>query len=160
MIRNREESSIKLGVDVYYFHYNPNNINLASQFSTLGLHSAWNESVKFHAYIQSEVTKYLNDQNDYDPLAICFGVRVRIEYLLFNKISDPTKQQVFIDTHGTKNKLEFCEQIAIDVPEKYYLLGIIYNDKLHWHNGIDIITPLAIKLENITIKNLIKDIFT
>lgn len=109
--------------------------------------------------INSEVTKYLNEKTDYDPLAICFGVRVRIEELLYGKITEPVHQKAFIDEHGTKKKLEYCEQIGIDVPEIYYFLGIIYNDRLHWRNGMDIIRPVALKLENITIKKMIRDIF-
>lgn len=92
-------------------------------------------------------------------MAICFGVRVRIEELLYGSITDPLHQQSFIAEHGTKKKLEYCEQVGIDVPEIYYLLGIIYNDRLHWRNGMDIVKPVALKLENITIKNMIRDIF-
>lgn len=159
LIRNREESSIKNAVDKHYFHFHPSEINISTEFTSLGVNPMWGQSKNFHSYIQGEVMKYISDQSNYDPLAICFGVRVQIEYLLFHQINYQEKQQQFIETNGTKNKLEFCEQIALNVPETYYLLGIIYNDNLHWHNGIDIARPLAIKLENLTIKELVKNIF-
>ena len=160
LIRSRNDSSIQSSLDQHYFHFHPTNINITTNFNALGLNLAWSESHKFHTHVQDEVTKYLTDQSDYDPLAICFGVRVRIERLLYEQILDPIKQQTFIDEHGTKKKLDFCEQIGLEVPEIYYLLGIIYNNELHWRNGIDIVSPLAIKLENLTIKKLIRDVFS
>lgn len=117
------------------------------------------DSIRFHQFIEAEVQKYLNDQTDYDPLAICFGVRVRIEKLIHQQIADPAKQLLFLAEHGTKKKLDYCETIGHSVPEIYYLLGIIYNDRLHWREGIDNVRPVAIKLENLTIKNLIREIF-
>ena len=92
-------------------------------------------------------------------MAICFGVRVRIEKLIHQQIADPAKQALFLAEHGTKKKLDYCETIGHSVPEIFYLLGIIYNDKLHWREGIDNVRPVAIKLENLTIKNLIREIF-
>jgi len=123
------------------------------------LNPAWNESQKFHTFINNQVTNYLSNQTNYDPLAICFGVRVKVESLIYDKIASAENKQKFIDTHGTKKKLEFCETIALDVPEYYYLLGIIYNDRLHWRPNLDIVQPVAIKLENLTIKKLIQELF-
>lgn len=159
LIRNREDSSIEASTDVHFFHFHPNNVNLSAEFTALGLPPTWGDSSRFHQMISGEIQKFLNDQEDYDPLAICFGVRVRIEELLYSKILDPNHRREFIDKHGTKKKMEYCEEIGVDVPEIYYLLGIIYNDRLHWRNGIDIVKPIALKLENITIKKMIKDIF-
>jgi hypothetical protein len=159
LIKSREDTSIQSDVDLYYFHYHPGEINLSTQFNTLKLNPGWAESQKFHAHIRSEVKKYLDDKIDYDPLAICFGVRIRIEYLIYQQIADAEHKCLFIEEHGTKKKLELCEQLSIDVPETYYLLGIIYNDRLHWREGIDIVRPVALKLENLTIKKLIRDIF-
>lgn len=159
LIRNREDPSIEAKTDMHFFHFHPTSVNISTEFTAIGLLPTWGDSTRFHQFISGEVQKYNNDQTNYDPLAICFGVRVRIEELLFGCITDPIHQQTFIGTHGTKKKLEYCEQIGIDVPEIYYLLGIIYNDRLHWRNGMDIVKPVALKLENITIKKMIKEIF-
>lgn len=159
LIRLREDASIKNHVDVNYFHYHSNNIDITNEFNALGLNQAWGQSLNFHNFIGDEMTKYLARQNDYDPLAICFGVRIRIEELLFNNIADQNKQQAFLNIHGTKNKLEYCESLGMDVPHAYYLLGIIYNDNLHWKNNTNIITPVAIKLENLTVRKLIRELF-
>lgn len=159
LIKKRKDTTIQANVDKYYFHYEPTPINISTEFTALGLPATWGDSIKFHQFIEGEVTKYLNDQTDYDPLAICFGVRVRIEKLIHQQITDPAKQAAFLAEHGTKKKLEYCETIGHSVPEIYYLLGIIYNDRLHWREGIDNVRPVAIKLENLTIKNLIREIF-
>ena len=160
LIKKREDISIQSLADKHHFHFYPTPVNLTAEFTALHLLPAWGESQRFHQSIDGEVVKYLNDQTNFCPLAICFGVRVKIESLLHSKITDPVKQQKFLDTHGTKKKLDYCEEIGLDVPEIYYLLGIIYNDRLHWREGLDIIKPVAIKLENLTIKKLIRDIFS
>ena len=159
LIKKREDPTIQTHVDKHHFHYEPTPINISTQFGALGLPTTWGDSVKFNQMIASEVQKYLADQHDYDPLAICFGVRVRIEELIYNQITDPLKKAEFLGKHGTKKKLDYCEEIGHTVPETYYLLGIIYNDRLHWREGIDNIRPVAIKLENLTIKHLIREIF-
>lgn len=160
LIKKREEVLIQANVDKHHFHFYPTHINISADFATLGLPSSWGESQRFHQFIDGEVQKYLTDQPNYDPLAICFGVRVKIECLIHGQITDPVKQQEFLDEHGTKKKLEYCERIGHSVPETYYLLGIIYNDRLHWRDGLDNVKPVAIKLENMTIKFLIKELFT
>lgn len=160
LIKKREDVSIQSLADKHHFHFYPTPINLIKEFTALHLLPAWGESQRFHQTIDGEVVKYLNDQTNFCPLAICFGVRVKIESLLHSKITDLVKQQKFLDTHGTKKKLDYCEEIGLDVPEIFYLLGIIYNDRLHWREGLDIIKPVAIKLENLTIKKLIRDIFS
>lgn len=159
LIRKREDPTIKVLIDQHHFHYHPAQINISADFHALGLPQTWGDSNRFHLFIEGEVVKYLNDQTDFDPLAICFGVRIKIEFLLYSKITDPNNSQRFLDEHGTKKKLEFCEAIGIDVPEVFYLLGIIYNDNLHIRHGQDSIRPVAIKLENLTIKKMIRDIF-
>lgn len=160
LIKKREDPSIQALADKHHFHFFPTHFDLSTQFTALGLPGTWGNSQRFHQVIDAEVVKYLNNQTDFCPLAICFGVRVKIESLIHDKIIDPINKQKFLDTHGTKKKLEFCEEIGLEVPETFHLLGIIYNDRLHWREGLDIIRPVAIKLENLTIKKLIRDIFT
>lgn len=93
-------------------------------------------------------------------MAICFGVRIKIEELVYNTIPDAENKRIFIeDTNGTKNKLNFAQSIGIDIPESYFLLGIIYNTSLHLSDGQDVSKPLGLKLENNTIKQMIKSIF-
>lgn len=160
LIRLRDNSTIKVNCDMFFFHYHPNSVDISSDFSNLGLPSTWGVSTRFHTIIDNEMKKYLSDRTDYDPLAICFGVRVKIEELLYELIIDQAKKQIYLNQHGTKKKLEYCEELGLSVPESYYLLGIIYNDRLHWKNTVDIARPIAIRLENLTIKGMIRSIFS
>lgn len=159
LIRNRELTSIKLPLSKYYFHYHPSSIDLSSEFTSESLSIPWNTSDKFNTMIKDNIDMYLNGISGYDPLAVCFAVRLKIEELLYNSIVVGVNKDDFINIHGTKNKLEYCESLGLVVPEIYYLLGIIYNDNLHLRNDKDIAKPLAIKLENLTIRLMIRSIF-
>jgi len=161
IIYKREDTSIKSIVDTYYFHYHPtiNTVDLTTEFNALKLNVDWAKPEKFFQKIFREVRRYLFETDTFDPLAICFGVRIQIEKLVYDKISDPANKTIFIDTNGTKNKLYFAQSIGIHIPETYFLLGIIYNTSLHLEEGRDVSKPLGLKLENGTIKQMILNIF-
>lgn len=156
IIYNREDPSIKAELDEYFFHFNPKQIDIKGKFDALGLVKDWGDTIKFHKKIYREVNNYL-DGNSYDPLAICFALRKVIEMKVYNLIPDIVQKQAFLKVHGTKNKLRFAQSLGIIIPEIYFLLGIIYNTSLHLYNGQNITNPLAFKLENLTIKNLISE---
>lgn len=63
-----------------------------------------------------------------------------------------------MNTHGTREKLNYAYSIGIDIPETYYLLGLIYNTSLHLEQGQDITKSLAMKLDNLTIQRMIKEV--
>lgn len=162
IIYNREDPSIQNIVDSYYFHYHPtlNAIDLTNEFKALKLNIDWAKPEKFMQMIFREVRRYLLETDKFDPLAICFGVRIQIEMLVYRKISDLANKRIFLEeTNGTKNKLHFAQSIGIHIPETYFLLGIIYNTSLHLSEGQDISKPLGLKLENETIKHMILGIF-
>jgi len=161
IIYKREDTSIKASVDEYYFHYHPliNTIDLTNEFKALKLNVDWAKPEKFFQKVFREVRRYLLETDAFDPLAICFGVRVQIEKLVYDLIPDPVNKTQFINENGTKNKLHFAQSIGIHIPETYFLLGIIYNTSLHLYEGQDISKPLGLKLENATIKQMIRNIF-
>lgn len=114
---------------------------------------------QFYEKIYKEVCdEYLKEKN-YDSLKICLAVRIKIEEIIYNKLNSQEQKDEFIKTHTTKEKLNFAVNNGIEVPEIYFLLGIIYNDNLHWRDNRDFETPLRIKLSNLVIKNMIKSIF-
>nr|WP_321416141.1 hypothetical protein [uncultured Allomuricauda sp.] len=162
LIYNREDASIKDNVDAYFFHFHPNNdaIDLTTEFSDLKLNTDWATPPKFFKKIFREVRRYMFEDSKIDPIAICFGVRYQIEKLVYDNILDTENKRIFIEeTNGTKNKLLFAQSIGIDIPETYFLLGIIYNTSLHLFDGQDISQPLGLKLENETIKTMLKNVF-
>jgi hypothetical protein len=161
IIYKREDPSIQNIVDAYYFHYHPsiNTIDATNEFKALKLNIDWAKPEKFFQKIFREVRRYLFETDAFDPLAICFGVRIQIEKLVYGLIVDPVNKAKFIGVNGTKNKLIFAQNIGVHIPETYFLLGIIYNTSLHLTEGQDISKPLGLKLENGTIGQMIKNIF-
>lgn len=161
IIYNREDEAIKDVVDEYYFHFHPESdeIDISEEFKALNLNSDWGTPPKFFKKIFREVRRYVLENDTFDPLAICFGVRYQIEKLVYSKISDAENKRKFIeDYNGTKKKLYFAQNIGVQIPETYFLLGIIYNTSLHLSPGQDITKPLGLKLENETIKQMIRNL--
>lgn len=158
LIYKREEASVKDNVDKYFFHFHPDDtINIENDFDSLGLPKEWGRVKKFHDKIYRELKEYLDDK-PYDPLAICFALRKIIEKKVYDKISNDIQKNKFLDEHGTKEKLNYAYSIGIDIPETYYLLGLVYNTSLHLKQGQDITKSLAMKLDNLTIKNMINEV--
>lgn len=149
-------------MDAYYFHFHPDipHIDLTNEFKKLNLNKDWAKPKMFLKKVDREVRRYLYENSKFDPLSICFGVRIQIEKLVYNNILDDENKRIFIEeTHGTKNKLRFAQSIGVHLPETYFLLGIIYNTSLHLSEGHDISKPLGLKLENGTIKQMINSVF-
>jgi len=69
------------------------------------------------------------------------------------------KKQEFVDTHKTREKLEFADANGVHSPESYYLLGIIYNEGMHWKENVDNVSKIVTKLNHPVIKNMIKRIY-
>ena len=159
LIQNREHPTIETDVSKCLMHYHTDQINKRAEFAALGLPPTWGQGNNFKAFVDASAQEYLNDQAGYDPFAVCCAVRCRIEEKIYIKIQGAAEQTEFLDKHGTSKKLIYAESIGINVPEYYYLLGIIYNDGLHWKLDRDNESPLKAKLENGTIRTLIANIF-
>jgi hypothetical protein len=155
LISKREEASIKAGVDRHHMHFDPNSIDLRSNFRALGIKETWGNSETFHAHLKNEWEKYKNNQEDYDPFAICCFVRVQIEKQVYSKIIEAAHQAEFLNKHGTKHKLNYAKEVGVEVPEVCYLLGVIYNDGLHYKHNVDHATPIVSKLENLVIRKML-----
>lgn len=74
--------------------------------------------------------------------------------------SDEHKRIFLEDKHGTENKLDYVESFSYILPETFSLLGLVYNDSLHFNNknNIDLRQTLYSRLENNTIKGMIEEI--
>jgi len=159
LLKNRNKDSIKEEVSKYLLHYHTAEINKRDDFKSLRLKETWGEGNNFKNYINEEVQKYLNDNEDYDPFAVCCAVRVKIEENVYNWLNKEEDKVQFLATHKTREKLDFAESKGVSSPEIYYLLGIIYNEGMHWKNNYDNVTPIVTKLTNLTIKQMIKEVF-
>ncbi|NBA88908.1 hypothetical protein GVN16_24245 [Emticicia sp. CRIBPO] len=158
LLRKREDPTIKDDVAKYLLHYNNENINKRAEFRTLGIPELWGEGENFNIFLQTEVRNYL-DGRVYCPFSVCGALRVKIEEIAFNKLQSAESKTTFLETKKTRNKLEKVEDMGFISPESHYLLGIIYNEGMHWKENHDNVSPVASKLENLTIKKLIQDIF-
>lgn len=158
LLRNRDHVTIKDDVSKHLLHFEPTYISKRAEFNALGLRELWGENDNFYQFLFSEVGNYLNGRA-FCPFAVCGGVRVKIEQIAYNKLQTPEARTAFLTTKKTRLKLEKAEEMGFISPESHFLLGIIYNEGMHWKDGLDNVSPIASKLENLTIKKLIKDVF-
>lgn len=158
LLRNRKHPTIEDDVSRHLLHYHPTAINKRAEFRALSIPELWGESNNFIIHLNGEIDNYLNDRT-FDPFAVCGAVRVKIEEIAHNKLQSPAARTTFLGTHTTRKKLEKAEELGVVSPESHYLLGIIYNEGMHWKDNQDNVSPLASKLENLTIKKLIRDVF-
>lgn len=158
LLRKRSDNSIEEDVSKFLLHYHPENINKRQEFSHLNLPATWGEGNNFLVFANNEVVKYFNNEQ-FDPFAVCAALRVKIEEKIYGEIQSQEFKNEFLSTHKTRSKLDKAKEGGVSPPESYYLLGIIYNEGMHWRDNKDNISPIASKLENLVIKNMIKEIF-
>ncbi|AOT07852.1 hypothetical protein [Pseudoalteromonas luteoviolacea] len=156
LLRKRNEPSIKDEVSKYLLHFNNGEINKRAEFNALGLRATWGEGNNFYSFIEEEARKYLKDGENFDPLAVCCAVRISVEKRAYGLLADQAHKQEFLSTFKTRDKLSRAESHGVSVPEYFYLLGVIYNDGMHWRENQDNISPIAAKLENQTIRSLVE----
>ena len=94
----------------------------------------------------------------YDPLAICFAVRMRVEELAYLELKSEDQCLEFLDTHGTIEKLQYAQSKGALIPESYYLLGIVYNHPLH-EISVDSSRQLAMKLDNPSLMRMVRSLW-
>jgi hypothetical protein len=157
IVRKREKLNIKDDLDKHFFHYHPDNKDIESYFSELKITAAWGKSHSFYQEVFKEKENYIRCQK-FDPIAVLFAVRIKIEQLAYERLDSQEDKSGFIEAHTTKKKLIYCEEHGVTIPETHYLLGLIYNNNLHWKENTDLITPLMSKLENMTIRKMISEI--
>lgn len=155
---NALTETLKQGLDEYWFHFNPNTSEFPDNDWPPSLKTEWRKSKSFHKYTLDELARYLEGEN-FDALAVCIAVRVRIERRVYELLVSDEQRMQFVSTHKTKEKLNFASAHIPSIPETYFLLGLIHNANLHWKQGKDFVTPLATKLGHPTIKNLIAELF-
>lgn len=147
--------TLKEDIEGHFFHFH--NQNYTSPSEIININQKWIDSFSFYNYVYNEELKYFNN-NTYEYLAILFATRIKIEELCF-KVLKPSEQPDFLTTHKTVNKIEYCTSLGYEIPDYYSLLGILYNDYLHWKPSINYDSPLMIKLEHPIIRKMILELF-
>lgn len=163
LIVHREDETVKDILDTYYFHYH-NNIeecDFTQKFENLSLNKDWGRPSAFKKKVSRIFRTYLLESDkQYDPLAVCIFIRTFIEEKVYNDLKNDDEKRVFLSTHATSEKLNYAQEHGVILSELYFLLGIIYNHPLHLtDNDDDISKPLGMKLDNSTIKSMIRNLF-
>ena len=158
LLVKREEETIKDDIAKFLLHYNKGEINQRAQFRNLGLAETWGEGTTFLEHLINEMNKYLRKEADYDPYSVCIALRIKIEKIVYEKLPTEDKKKEFIQTHKTKAKLEFAENILGELPDIYFILGVIYNDAGHLKDE-NSEKPVVYRLNNLIIQNMISEIF-
>jgi energy-coupling factor transporter ATP-binding protein EcfA2 len=156
-VRNDDTNALTPEIKNKLLHFNPEKINKRSEFSVNGLKETWGEGDNFLIYCEAEFDKYKKQTEEYDPLATCIYLRRLIEEKIYSQLSVESDRFEFIKTHKTRSKLEFATDRGIEIPEVYFLLGLVYNPAVHWVDE-KMIAPLEHKLKNRTIHRMICDL--
>ena len=158
LLVKREEETIKDDIAKFLLHYNKGEINQRAQFRNLGLAETWGEGTTFLKHLINEMNKYLRKEADYDPYSVCIALRIKIEKIVYEKLPTEDQKKEFIQTHKTKAKLEFAENILGELPDIYFILGVIYNEAGHLKDE-NLEKPVVYRLNNLIIQNMISEIF-
>lgn len=153
IISKRDDPSISDAISKHFLHFHSDDMDLSDKFQALGLSAGLATAFKFSRHCTNQLQRYIDGKN-FDPLAVCCGVRRRVEELSFNLIREEFREE-FLSKHKTVNKLQFAKSTGVAVPELFFLLAVIYNDALHVRTNQDNFSGLGVKLANLTIKHMI-----
>lgn len=99
----------------------------------------------------------------YDPYAVALALRLRVEKVMYAKLRSEQLKENFIITHKTNEKLKFCEDNNIPVPDAYFIVNAIHNSSDHLRvnpvKGKFEEKAMVYKLQNGVIKNVLKKLF-
>lgn len=143
-------------ISTHYLHYSPSFCDESDYLLTIRVEEPLLISDSFHEKALEELKKY-KDNEDYDIALACCGLRIYIEKSIFEKLPEERKSE-YLSIHKTVDKLSFAKSIDVDVPEVYFLLSIIYNEGMHLDPQCKKLKPIACKLKNKVIKNMISEI--
>jgi hypothetical protein len=150
----------------YLFHYNPTAVDLSNSIDTYKkiqhLRTSWGKTQKLHEELIKEVNAYLSENANYDPYAVAFALRLRVEKCIYDRLPDDKKHQ-FLSEKTTKSKFEFAERVNVEVPEAYYIVNAIHNEadhlKINETSNEYMEKSVVYKLQNNVIREIIKQIF-
>lgn len=157
LVAKREDPLIQSETDTYFFHFHPKSeeIDISNKFVNLGLNKDWGKPIVFRNKVDRQTrAMFYEPDKPFDPLAVCFSIRIKIEEIIYNQLKNDADREAFLKTHGTKEKLNYAQCKGVFVPETYHLLGIIYNHPLHDADE-NMACSLSMKLDNPVIKNMI-----
>ena len=165
--KNGDAAKLQLYHDLsnYLFHYNPTDYNCSAQIAgNQHPHNAakttWGEKSVFYTYLIKEVNKYLSGQ-DYEPYAVAFAIRIRIEKIAYDSIANPVIKSDFLSKNDSYAKIKVCTDNNIKVPTFYMMVLAIGNESAHLKmiNGNYEEKEMVFKLRNLSVKRIIEQVF-
>jgi hypothetical protein len=156
---NTDEYKKALELNFLHHHVSPEDIPREKVPNGLSHQNPLLVFSKFSEHLNKEFNNYIN-RNPYCCYSVSCYIRIEIEKRMYTELKDEFRN-TFLTTHKTLNKLKLCKEKGIEVPELYFLLGIIHNEALHINEKTKEQKSFMIysKLENAIIKKWLKDNF-
>ena len=161
--RNQLDKNFNNAISKNFLHYNCSDEDIC-----LGKDkSDWMQnSKKFRIHCYDELKYYVSDGKIDDYMAVLCGLRIMIEEFLYKNLSNETEKEEFINTNKTTKKIEMFELYnqSFELPHSFIVTSILYNDVMHNAKGAKDQERrkyrfIAYKLNNITIKSMITEIY-
>lgn len=152
-------------ISSYFLHFNPDEFDVEndaqSEFVIQKLGNVSTllcKSEEFKKTVFTYFDNYVSGKKNYDPISVCIASRILVEKDIYDQLPNELKNE-FLETRATIAKLDFAREYSdVNIPEIYYLLGTLYNELLHIRKNNDNSSPIYLKLNNITIREMIKQI--
>lgn len=161
--KNSSQQTIKDKIEAYYLHFNQSIIHLSAQEKTFIDNPSYHDSSTFYGMINREIGNYLSGKENYDPLKVICAIRIRVEEIIFKRLSKVEDEQEYLKKHTTTKKLEFAVEQGVNVHETLFLLQPLYNDGLHMdeneYMARNKIQSACLKLDNNIIRNIVSKLF-
>lgn len=157
-LSKRDEPAVQGDISKYLLHYHTGTINRRADFDFLNFAKpSWGQGTIFFEYLINETNKYLRKESFYDPYAVCVCLRIRIEKLFYDQLTESDVKDVFLNTFETIPKLEYAERQLGEINDVYYILRPLFNDPCHFDGIHEKI--VVFKLNNMVIFNILNNIF-
>lgn len=157
IINKRDETDWKEELAKYFLHYHPTDTDIIAVFNgTYGLPKAHGKSHSFYAFLTEHWNKLVQGRDDFDPFAVCAHIRIQIEKKAYALLTSDEQRQFFLETHGTRDKLDVAISYGHTCPEIWTLLGLLYNDALHQKGALEQTSTIALKLRNLGLQRMMK----
>ena len=142
----------------YFFHYHDEEFD---NLPEIGLSGSFSKNSEFYTVVREELSNYLDNKSNYDPFSICIALRIELEKMVFEKLDEEEKKKFLRIDNGTDPRFDYAVSCQKEVPEIFYLLGILYNEALHAkEEQIKFLErKLSAHLENKILKNMLEEVF-
>lgn len=161
MLKDRDKCK-KVNKTIYdiissnYLHFSNDNTSAAEYLNSIGVDNKIQTPENFKSKAFEELDSY-NSGSDYDLALVCCGIRLKIEKLAFEQLTDE-HQNIFISTFKTVDKISYAKEKGANVPEVHFLLSIIYNEAMHLDPQCQKLNPIGYKLKNKVIRHMISEL--